>query len=1050
MTGIDVLLITALKEEHDAARDVAISAAGNEFGVAEWEERDVTTSTPYLLGKYVAQGDRIINVALTRSTRMGGTATSPVASSLVERLKPRCLAMCGVCAGNPAYVALGDVIIAELVYAYDEGKQNQFSFECDHRQIQLSDIWLRAAQNMHPNNLESYGTASDEESKGWVLERLYVGDDPLKHLARKRYLPGKTWREKVIELEGNDFVRREGKTLFLTEKGRSFFERKSFYNPDGPTKLPFQIHVGPIASGNVVVKDGVTWENLKKWGVRSVLGLDMEAAAIGSAAHRLGVPSWVIIKGVVDHADPRKDDRYRPFAARVSAEVLFKFLLKQVAGTNPEVNQETQHEQHKVVPLAIGALNQAFAAPADGVPRSNHRDIEGDVAFKETMKCLATRMVELCEKKDRQDEINLPKLNADLEEAENELATIEAKLNQSAKLPDPTRKNFAQRAERLTKRIRQLRSEQESLYGRRTVSFETTAEQAYDAMVHDLGKTARWAEQINFLDSRRARTLDHIYVHLDIFFNPRRIRENSSEALPTVPFEQLLSHTPNHIVLLGQAGAGKTTCMKRLFLMVYKRLPNMASFYVAFVIRFRNLNSSQSQNESDNAGIIFGPLLRALKVKPDVSDKLRRDEYKGELREYQRMVVSSFLDALHAIVILDGFDELVGTFNREEVLKEIRELSISLTQARVVLTSRTGDFNYCIDRMDQLEIAPLDKVQIAKFANNWLGDPMRAAEFLVQVEASPFNDTMIRPLSLAHLCAIFERAGRVPNKPKTVYRKVVNLLLEEWDEQRPVERKSIYKSFTPDRKFDFLTSLAYVLTTKFETTTFDNDLLRRVYDDIHSDFDLPLREFNHVLSEIESHTSLFLKVGYGQFEFAHKSLQEFLTAEYIVRLPNMLRNPTELCRLPNEIAITIAISSQASEYLCNFVFNVLHRQQLPRDFYDVFMDRLVAEQPDFGLNSNAALALVILVSLWACRGGKSDAKSIPTAVPPTALERICRHFWDLFQGPGRKAVEMYYQIDSTANISKFVQMKRVYEPKAYRLPTRLFVPELLSEPLGLR
>jgi hypothetical protein len=52
----------------------------------------------------------------------------------------------------------------------------------------------------------------------------------------------------------------------------------------------------------------------------------MEAAVVASAAHRLSVPHWVVAKGVMDYADPRKDDRFKQFAARASAEVLYKLL----------------------------------------------------------------------------------------------------------------------------------------------------------------------------------------------------------------------------------------------------------------------------------------------------------------------------------------------------------------------------------------------------------------------------------------------------------------------------------------------------------------------------------------------------------------------------------------------------------------------------------------------------------------------------------------------------------------------------------------------------
>lgn len=361
MSAIDVLIITALQEEYDAARDVASVALGGGFGVTKWEERDTDTPTPYLSGRYVAAGGLSINVALARATRMGGTATSPVVSSLVERLKPRCLAMCGVCAGNPGDVALGDVIIAEMVYPYDEGKQKQDGFEGDHRQTPMRDDWVRAAQDLSPDGLPSYGPASDEEAKTWLLERLFAGDNPRTHPARSRYFPGKAWKERVQAFEGEGLVRREGRQLVLTDSGRSFAEETLFFDVESPQRLPFQIKVGPIASGNVVVKDEVTWQKLKNWGVRSVLGLEMEAATIGSVAHRLGVPAWVVAKGVMDHADPRKDDRYKPFAARASAEVLFKFLSYQI----PAISLQRGEEQTSLVKsvYVIGGVTEETDYP---------------------------------------------------------------------------------------------------------------------------------------------------------------------------------------------------------------------------------------------------------------------------------------------------------------------------------------------------------------------------------------------------------------------------------------------------------------------------------------------------------------------------------------------------------------------------------------------------------------------------------------------------------------------------------------------------------------
>ncbi|MFI5895061.1 hypothetical protein ACIA5D_33675 [Actinoplanes sp. NPDC051513] len=326
-----MLIVTALQAEYEAARQAGLAGCPDAPGVAHWQAQDLDTSAPYLLGRYATGEGSSFLVALARPTRMGGVAIAPVVSTLVERLKPQCLAMSGVCAGNPENVALGDVIVAELTYAYDEGRRRPGAFEGDHRQFPLADRWVREAQELSPADLPSYGEVRPPDARLWLLERLLAREDPTRHPARKRYFPAETWTTCVRSLVAEGLVVRDGAHLSLTKDGRRQIEQVICDDVHGPVRLPFQVAVGPMASGNVVVKDGVTWRQLKKAGVRTVLGLEMEAATVASAAFRAEVPYWVVVKGVTDHADPRKDDRYQAFAARASAEVLFKLLGRGLA-----------------------------------------------------------------------------------------------------------------------------------------------------------------------------------------------------------------------------------------------------------------------------------------------------------------------------------------------------------------------------------------------------------------------------------------------------------------------------------------------------------------------------------------------------------------------------------------------------------------------------------------------------------------------------------------------------------------------------------------------
>lgn len=326
---IDVLVITALKMEFDAFHQIA--SHNGLRGVRDWVTYDKDNPTPYEVGTYMCTDGRTIKIALAWSTRMGATSTLSLTSTLLEKLKPRSLAMSGVCAGNPDSLSLGDVIISEVAYPYDEGKLTINGFEPDHRQIPIKNSWFRAAQDISPVGLLSYGEASQDEALLWLLDLLYKGVDPSRHPGRHKFIPDKDWGIWLKDWEESGLIRPNEETFSLTEKGKKRIQTNRRMNKTAPQVLPFSIHVGPIASGNVVVKDGLTWDKLRKFGVRTCLGLEMEAAAIARAAYNVELDEWVVIKGVMDYADPRKDDRYKVFAARASADVLLRFLEGRIA-----------------------------------------------------------------------------------------------------------------------------------------------------------------------------------------------------------------------------------------------------------------------------------------------------------------------------------------------------------------------------------------------------------------------------------------------------------------------------------------------------------------------------------------------------------------------------------------------------------------------------------------------------------------------------------------------------------------------------------------------
>jgi nucleoside phosphorylase len=309
---VDVLIITAIKEEYDATRAV--------LGRSDWTDHDSAGETPYATARHGA-----LSVALARPTRMGGRSTAAITTTLTDRLKPTCLAMCGVCAGNPSDTAPGDVIVAAPAYEWDEGKHTGGGFLPAPEQFPQEIRWVRAVQDFVPDDLPSYGRATEQDAAVWILERLHKGQDPIRHPARKRYFTSATWAAQLAMLESTGLIVRLEGRYALTAKGLDTIRHMLSVDLDGPARLPFKVHAGPMASGSAVMAVPGVWDELAAH-QRKVLALDMEAATVATIGHDKQVPHWLIAKGVSDHADDEKDDRFKAFAAKASAEVLFALL----------------------------------------------------------------------------------------------------------------------------------------------------------------------------------------------------------------------------------------------------------------------------------------------------------------------------------------------------------------------------------------------------------------------------------------------------------------------------------------------------------------------------------------------------------------------------------------------------------------------------------------------------------------------------------------------------------------------------------------------------
>jgi nucleoside phosphorylase len=112
---VDVLILTAIQDEYDAVLDIDEGALPD----SPWERRMGPLGLEVALRTFRAQDGGTLRVAVTRVLEKGGVAPAYAAAPLVRVYSPRCLAVCGVCAGRKGAVESGDVIVADRLWAQD-------------------------------------------------------------------------------------------------------------------------------------------------------------------------------------------------------------------------------------------------------------------------------------------------------------------------------------------------------------------------------------------------------------------------------------------------------------------------------------------------------------------------------------------------------------------------------------------------------------------------------------------------------------------------------------------------------------------------------------------------------------------------------------------------------------------------------------------------------------------------------------------------------------------------------------------------------------------
>lgn len=284
---------------------------------------------------------------------------------LLEEFRPRFILMAGICAGDPHRVKLGDLVVADRAYLYENGK---VILDEEGKQVHLHDTetWHADKETLQFARMfrawEELVTAlprplSRRQQKEWLLNRLLMEEtmcvDHIPFEELKRDAPD--WRKLVKDLQYGDLP-------FLAQervlRDREGVRELRYRDEPFPFQDPLQARclITPMASGSAVRADE-PFRDIQV-PVRGTVAIDMEGAVFYRVAAEFPGTYALLVKGICDYADSEKDDTYHTYAAEASASYALAFIQEYVNGAR--MSQFRAEAQQK------GADERAIHVRRDG------------------------------------------------------------------------------------------------------------------------------------------------------------------------------------------------------------------------------------------------------------------------------------------------------------------------------------------------------------------------------------------------------------------------------------------------------------------------------------------------------------------------------------------------------------------------------------------------------------------------------------------------------------------------------------------------------------
>jgi hypothetical protein len=278
-------------------------------------------------------------------------------------------------------------------------------------------------------------------------------------------------------------------------------------------------------------------------------------------------------------------------------------------------------------------------------------------------------------------------------------------------------------------------------------------------------------------------------------------------------------------------------------------------------------------------------------------------------------VLRYILETGFAVLLLDGYDE-VQEDCRPDLIHEINMLSASFEQLRIVMTSRPDTSIKGVSCLRTITMQRLDKTQRNAIINK-ICDRSIAIKLIDKIaKNSNLREIVDTPLFATLLCIVYRAENRLPETVHEFYDMVFQTLLYRHDQQKEgYERPR--KSGLGNHQFSVVFEHFCMRTALVQRLSLSQEEATEIIANALVKEGLEVSLADKYFSDITKITCLLVKDGI-EYQFLHKSIQEYFSARYIRRLPEekaqeffrkILESPTRIKRFRRQLYFLYEIDS---------------------------------------------------------------------------------------------------------------------------------------------